>query len=121
MSADQIYQTALDAYEAGDFLRATGALEPLARAGDVKALTIMGTWYTLPEMLDSEKAVKYLTAAASRGNGHAAHNLATLYVAPPPGIEVSHEKARQWYQVAYDSGFEATVSSDPLWWKREAT
>jgi len=121
MSAEQIYQTALDAYEARDFLLATEVLEPLARSGDVEALTILGTWYTLPEMLDSEKAVKYLTAAASQGNGHAAHNLAALYLAPPPGIEVNHEQARQWYQVAHDSGFEATVSSDPLWWKREAT
>ena len=84
MSEQEIHQAALDAFGAQDFVRATEVLEPLARAGDVNALALPGTLHTLPGMLDSEKAIRYLTAAARQGGGLAAHSLATLYRDPAP-------------------------------------
>ncbi len=67
---------------------------------------------------DCVKAESLLLAAAEAGNGHAAHNLATLYAAGGPGVCSDFEKSTFWYQRAVDSGFEATVSSDPEWFKR---
>lgn len=67
---------------------------------------------------DRLKAESLLLSAARAGSGHAAHNLGTLYAIGGPGVAASIEKSRAWYQVSLDSGFEATVASDPEWFKR---
>jgi TPR repeat protein len=64
---------------------------------------------------DGLTAEALLLAAAHAGNGHAAHNLAVLYLTGCEGVAVDREKARAWIERARGSGFEASVSSDPDW------
>ena len=122
MSSMDTYDAAISLFEAGNYKEAIETLEPLALQGHIEALSTLGSWYMiLPELLNIKKAIAYLTEAATKGSGLAAHNLGTLYSCPPVGIEADHKKSQYWYQVAYDFGFEASVSSDPLWWKQSAT
>ncbi len=67
---------------------------------------------------DYRRAEALLLAAAKAGNGHAAHNLGTLYTTGGEGVNCDLEKSRFWYQRALDSEFEATAASDPTWFKR---
>ena len=67
---------------------------------------------------ECHKAELLLLAAAEAGNGHAAHNLGTLYATGGPGVPVDREKSVFWFERALESGFEATVSSDPAWFKK---
>jgi len=64
------------------------------------------------------KAQALLLEAAEAGNGHAAHNLGTLYATGGPGIEADSAKSRYWYEKALATGFEETVASDPTWFRR---
>lgn len=58
-----------------------------------------------------------LLDAAKSGSSLAAHNLGTLYAIGGPGVEQDTNKSRQWFEAALASGFEATVASDPQWFK----
>lgn len=68
---------------------------------------------------DAVAAETLLLALACSGDGHAAHNLGTLYATGWDGVAADPAKSQEWYQRALDSGFEATVASDPTWFKRE--
>lgn len=65
------------------------------------------------------KAKELLLKEAEAGNGHAAHNLGTLYITGGIGIEPNREEARRWYEVALATGFEEAVASDPTWFRNE--
>ena len=67
---------------------------------------------------DCHKAELLLLTEAEAGNGHAAHNLGTLYAAGGPGVPVDREKSALWFERARESGFEATVSSDSAWFNK---
>ena len=64
------------------------------------------------------KAEELLIEAAAAGSGHAAHNLGTLYATGGSGIEKDIIKSNKYYEQALESGFEETVASDPLWFRK---
>lgn len=64
------------------------------------------------------EAEKLLLKAAKAGSGHAAHNLGTLYAGGAPGIEANKEKSLKYYEQALKSGFEETVATDPIWFRK---
>ena len=70
------------------------------------------------EFAKYDQAERWLRSAADAGHGGAAHNLAVLYSGGWPGREPDKTRASAYFQIAVDSGFEASVASDPLWWKR---
>ena len=58
------------------------------------------------------RAEELLIQAAEAGNGHAAHNLRTVYATGGPGVELDPGKSRYWYEKALASGFKETVASE---------
>jgi len=56
--------------------------------------------------------------AAELGSGHAAHELGVLYVVGGKGVEPNHEKSQYWLEKSLESGFEATIATDPEWFKK---
>jgi len=118
-----IYDEAADAFNRGDLGQVRVLLSPLVASGDMAAQTALGTFLSLDAGCDPlvyAEGMELLRRAAHAGYGHAAHNLATALVVGSPASPPNHEEARRYMQIAYDSGFEATVSSDPLWWKTAA-
>lgn len=67
---------------------------------------------------DLVAAEAMLLELAEAGDGHAAHNLGTLYATGGPGVGLDGTKSRFWFERALASGFEATVSADPEWFRR---
>ena len=67
---------------------------------------------------DAKKGELLLLALAGQGNGRAAHNLGTLYVTGAPGANPDASKSQLWFSRALESGFEATVATDPQWFKK---
>jgi TPR repeat protein len=67
---------------------------------------------------DGKIAESLLLALAKSGSGPAAHNLGTLYVTGAAGVSPDAERSAYWYQRAVDSGFEATIASNPEWFKK---
>jgi TPR repeat protein len=100
----------------GDHQGAIDHLQPLLDAGDVDAQATFGTWCML-DLARFTDAEHWLRLAADSGSGLAAHNLFTLYSTGWPGRAPDRELARHYMQRAVDTGFEATVSANPLWWK----
>jgi TPR repeat protein len=70
------------------------------------------------EACNLAKAEELLLKAAEAGSGQAAHNLGTLYIVGGPGVKADPVKSRHWFEKALASGFEATVSSDPTWFRK---
>jgi len=64
------------------------------------------------------EAEKLYLEAANQGSGHAAHELGVLYITGGEGLEPSFEKSQYWLQKSLESGFEATIASDPEWFKK---
>ena len=73
----------------------------------------MDYWFE-DDLLEAEKI---LLLEAKAGNGHAAHNLATLYVTGGPDL-VDPAKARYWYEQDLAAGYEETIASDPTWFRK---
>jgi len=63
-------------------------------------------------------AEKLYLEAAKQGSGHAAHELGVIYITGGEGLKPDYEKAQHWLQISLESGFEATISSDPEWFKK---
>lgn len=63
-------------------------------------------------------AEKLLLKAAESGSGHAAHELGVLYITGGEGVEQNREKSQYWLEKSLESGFEATIASDPEWFRR---
>ena len=60
-------------------------------------------------------AEKLYLEAAERGSGHAAHELGVLYSTGGDGLEPDFDKSQHWFRKSVESGFEATIASDPEW------
>ena len=65
-----------------------------------------------------KKAEELFLKAAELGNGHAAHELGTLYIVGGKGIKIDFEKSRYWFEKSLASGFEATIATDPEWFRK---
>lgn len=67
---------------------------------------------------NTAEAEKLFIKAADLGSGHAAHELGILYIAGGEGIEPNHKKSQYWLEKSLASGFEATIATDPEWFKK---
>lgn len=70
---------------------------------------------------DLKLAEELLLKAAEMGSGHAAHELGVLYIVSGEGVERNIEKAQFWLNRALESGFEATIATDPAWFQKKST
>ncbi|HXC53410.1 MAG TPA: hypothetical protein VN634_21165 [Candidatus Limnocylindrales bacterium] len=113
-----IYDEARGAYHRNAFDEVRKLLEPLASQGDLEAQTALGTYLTLTgDQTSYTEGVRWLRTAADIGYGHAAHNLATALSTGGPDSPPDRTEFLKYMEIAHRSGFEASVSSDPLWWK----
>lgn len=113
-----VYEQAAKAFERNAFDEIRELLEPLAIQNDREAQTALGTYLTA-DGASYPEGLQWLRRAADSGHGRAAHNLATALVTGGPGVPPNRAEFSKYMEISYGSGFEATVSSDPLWWKRK--
>lgn len=113
MNLHSAIAAAQKALERDAFGEAEDLLLPLAEQNSVEAQSLLGAVYQLQG--NFELAISWLRKAAEAGNGCAAHNLGVVYLTSP---ERNQEEAQKWLQLAYDLGFEAQVTTDPLWFKK---
>ena len=107
MSENSSLNSGLEKIETGDYQEAFELLIPYAEAGDPVACSKVGVLYQLGlgVQRDIEKAIKFLTTAAEKGNGEAAHNLGTLYLSAEPDFPNEPDKSKFWYKRAKELGF----------------
>ncbi len=108
---------ALAAFTAGDHARALALWEPLARAGDARAQTNIGTCFAqgfgVPK--DDALALRWLTLSAEAGFAAGERNLADfLLAAPGTGAEPDPARAAALYRRAAEKG--DALAQDMLSW-----
>ena len=96
-----------EALEQENYSAAYSALLPCAEASILEAEASVGLLYMLGlgTTRDLNRAIKYLTNAANKGSGSAAHNLGTLYMTGEPDIPLNPEESWKWFKLAADLGF----------------
>ncbi|NUP12299.1 MAG: hypothetical protein HOW73_40150 [Polyangiaceae bacterium] len=97
----------------GNRAAAEALLRPLIAEGDIDAMGALGTLLTLGDIQRHPEGVALLERAVAAGSGYAAHNLAVHFQAHGP-----QDRVESLFSLAVNSGFEATVSGDPYWWRR---
>lgn len=114
---DSALETGKDAFAREDYRLALVLLLPCAEAGITEAEAAVGSIYMLGlgTPRDAEKAIIFLTRAAEKGSGNAAHNLGTLYLTGEPDIPRNPEESRKWYRKAHDLGF---IVTNEDWYRR---
>ena len=119
MSNQRLFEEVDKALSADDWATAKKLLEEVNEDWDTEARIYKGTVLTLSNDIDSyNDGISLLRELADNGNGQAAHNLATALCTGVGVTEQSREEFSHYMQIAVDSGFEETISSDPLWWKK---
>ncbi|MFL0803338.1 MAG: hypothetical protein K6L81_06445 [Agarilytica sp.] len=66
---------------------------------------------------NGKEAEELYLKACEMGSGNAAHNLGVLYQTGAPGVKPDYSKFQYWLNVAFESGFEETISNDPEWFR----
>lgn len=96
------FDEGIAAYEAENFETAVSELMPLAKAGQIKAMTWLGRVYA--EGLDAPaQAFPWYLKAAQKGDAEAQTSLAELY-AEGLGVEEDEEQALIWFEKAAQQG-----------------
>lgn len=90
------------AFESDDFNRALVELQPLAKAGQVHAMTWLGRVYA-EGLDDPAQAFPWFLKAAQKGDAEAQTQLARLYD-DGQGVEQDEEQALEWYEKAARQG-----------------
>lgn len=120
MSNQRLFEEVDKALSADDWARVKKLLEEVNKDWDTEARIFKGTVLTLSNDIDEyHDGVSLLRDLADNGIGHAAHNLAMALCSGVGATEQSREEFARYMQIAADSGFEETVSSDPMWWKKQ--
>lgn len=98
-------EAASAAIERGDFADALVLLVPLAEQGEVQAAALLG--FVCWMEADIPEGIRWLTFAADKGRGDAAHNLGMLYSCSVPGTSLPDpEKCLHWFRRACELGFQ---------------
>ena len=98
-------ESAMAAYEAGDYETAVKELLPLAEAGDAQAQQNLGSMYTegkgVPK--DYAEAIKWFRKAAAQGNALGQSNLGFMYY-KGFGVQQDYTEALMWYRKSAEQG-----------------
>ena len=94
-------QKGLDAYNAGDFIKAVEELEPLAESGDADAQFLLGYMYLQDDTpnFNKVKSRKWIRLAATQGMTQAQQMLGGLYQ-----DDKDYVQAVKWYRLAAQQG-----------------
>lgn len=100
-NAPDLYQTGLDAYNAGDLPDAMSNWRAAAEGGSAEAQAWLG--YILDQSENNEEAVGYYRAAAEQGNVEGIAGLAEMY-AKGEGVEKDFAEALKYFKRAGELG-----------------
>ena len=100
------FQTAMDAYNAGDFATAHEEWMPLAEAGSAAAQFNIGLLHERGEGRDTDlaTALEWYVRAAENGFARAQFRLGELYDAGE-GLERDLIESRKWFAIAADAKY----------------
>jgi uncharacterized protein len=103
-----IPETARNAWEGSDYLKAFELLLPLAEQGNASAQYIIGTIYDLGlgRTEDAPEAVRWYASAANQGHPIACNNLETIYSGGRPGVSQDQNLAARYRRMAEQAGFD---------------
>lgn len=102
--ANSGYDDAMFAFENRDYTSALQHIEPLARSGDLAAMTLLGRVYD-EGFHEPLKALPWYRQAAEKGDADAQVQLAELYDAGE-GVPADMDAAVFWYEKAAAQGHE---------------
>ncbi|MBE9606937.1 sel1 repeat family protein [Acetobacteraceae bacterium H6797] len=107
---------AMAAFREGDYGTALALWEPLARAGNARAQSNIGSCFAegLGVPRDPKLALQWLTLAAEAGHPTGERNLAALYLQGAEGIEPDPTRAAALYRRAAEQG--DALAQDMLSW-----
>jgi len=99
------YQTAIDAYNRGDYQTSLKLILPIAKKGFSKAQYNLGVMYDKGRGVDKslKKAMKWFQFAAEQGHAKAQYNLGLIY-GKGRGVKKNYSKAFKWLSLAADQG-----------------
>ncbi len=99
------FDSAFNAYSAGDFGVARTLLKPLAQGGDIRAQYLLGRIYSEGEGVAKNDAegVKWYRLAADRGDIVSQLVLGTMYV-NGRGVRRSYVRAYSWFTIVSQNG-----------------
>jgi len=99
------FESAIAAYERGDYATAFRLMKPLAEKGDAKAQHNLGVMYDSGRGVtqDSTMALKWYRRAAEQGIPDAQHNLGLMYYYGQ-GVPQNYIEAARWYRRAAEQG-----------------
>jgi len=109
---DQAMESAISAYDAGNYAAALELFTPLAQLDQTLAFTYLGVMYAngdgVPQ--DYGNAYQFYQKAASKGDVNALNNVASL-LEDGLGVQKDVERAAQLYSVAAQLGHQGALSS----------
>lgn len=105
LSANE-FKEAVEAYNAGGYIKALNIFYPLAKQDNAKAQYNVGLIYANGQGVrkDLNAAQKWYEKAAKQGNAAAQYNLGLLYQSAGVNNPHAYEKAKYWYEKAVESG-----------------
>ncbi len=68
---------------------------------------------------NGKEAEKFFLKAANAGSAHAAHELGVLYMTGAPDVIPNKIESQKWFTMSLQAGFEASIASDPEWFKSQ--
>lgn len=105
VSANEVFDKGLKAYNSKDYAMALSIWKPLAEQGNAHAQYSLGIMYANGQGItkNEAEAVKWYRKAADQGDAHAQHNLGFMYV-NGLGVPKNETEAVKWYHLAADQG-----------------
>lgn len=99
------FDTAVHAFDKGDYVTVKNIVEPLAEQGDARSQYAMGVLYEngFAVNRDPAKAAAWYLKAARQGNIDAQYNLGAMNE-HGAGIPVDYTNAAYWYHIAAEQG-----------------
>jgi TPR repeat protein len=102
------YRSGMDAYRAGDVVKAMALLRPSADAGHARSQSLLA--YILNQAEFNDEAVAYYRKAAAQGEPDGEYGLGSLYAAGE-GVKRDPAEARKWITRAAEHGHAAAINS----------
>jgi TPR repeat protein len=103
--AERDYQSWLSKKNRDTRNLAVSSLQPLAESGDSSSQLLLGYVLCYGSWYEVRDGIKWLSAAADRGNTAAMGRLGEIYRDSTSGVPKDDREARKWYRMAADRGY----------------
>ena len=103
--ADRDYQSWLTKKTRDARNQAVSSLQPLAESGDSSSQLLLGYLLCTGSWYEVRDGIKWLSAAADRGNTAAMGKLGKIYRYSTSGVPKDSGEARKWFRMAAERGY----------------